>query len=581
MSEREKLKKAITVANLAKAAGSVYFQRGEDYADSGLVRDLRLRDGHLTALVDGSRLYETSLYEEDGFLEGDCSCPLGDRDEFCKHLVATGLVWISQQKGVPTDAGEGRSDTEILAAWLKKLKKAELVELVVNRCHEDVDYFDLLLVRASAAQLGGDLSEMKRTIQQTYCIHGFVDWRESYSYTCKLDQVNETLRGMLDSGKAADVMELAEYAIERWEIAIQNIDDSDGGMGCVFDDLHELHLQAARKAKPDGKVLAERLFETAMASGWETFGHAYEAYQSIWRVTGKARYRTLVEKEWKKLPKIKPNGNDQSEYGKPRWLSGLMVRFAQEDGDFERELEIMQRNLSDGWRFMQLAKRYEEEDQLDGAVEWLEKGRKYFKKDSQIEEQLAGLYWKQRRHGEALSIYWKLFEQRRSLDTYKELADHAKKLKSLGEWRTKALASIHADIAGRKKEAKRDTWWAPVDHSLLVEIFLWEKDVEQAWREAVQGGCSGTLKLRLCKKREQAHPEEIFPIYLQVAEQEVQKKKNDAYRNAVRYIKQAKKLAEQSGRLAVFDAGLLEIQTTHKPKRNFMKYLAEAGLRTI
>jgi hypothetical protein len=31
------------------------------------------------------------------------------------------------------------------------------------------------------------------------------------------------------------------------------------------------------------------------------------------------------------------------------------------------------------------------------------------------------------------------------------------------------------------------------DRSELVRIFLWEKDVDSAWREAKSGGCSSDL----------------------------------------------------------------------------------------
>ncbi len=124
MTDLEKLKQTITVGNLVAAAGSTYFQRGEGYADDGLVRNLHFEEDQLCALVDGTSLYETFLFEMDGALEGECSCPLGQRDEFCKHLVATGLAWLAlQEEGAGTSAGKmDRSDGDVLEGWLKKLK---------------------------------------------------------------------------------------------------------------------------------------------------------------------------------------------------------------------------------------------------------------------------------------------------------------------------------------------------------------------------------------------------------------------------------------------------------------------------
>ncbi len=477
MTDLEKLKQTITVGNLVAAAGSTYFQRGEGYADDGLVRNLHFEEDQLCALVDGTSLYETFLFEMDGALEGECSCPLGQRDEFCKHLVATGLAWLAlQEEGAGTSAGKmDRSDGDVLEGWLKKLKKAELVELIQSQCLEDLNFFDRMLVRAAAVGASGDLGELKRMIQQSYRISGFVDWRNTGNYYHKLEQVDDTLRGLLKSGQSGAVVELTEYAMKRWETAIQHIDDSDGGMGMVRDELHELHRKACRLANPDPVKLADRLFKLTLASEWEMFYTAYDSYADIWKLKGRNRYRELVGKEWNKLPRVKPGEKETDSYGTPRWLSNLMVQFAQEDDDFERELEILQRDLSGPLGFHQLVNRCEEMKELNRAVEWLEKGIGHYSGDNGLEEKCVELYWKQKRYDEALAICWKLFERRQTLDTYKCLVIRAKQRKVLEEWREKALESIRAGISVRKKE-KRSRYWYSADHSLLVKIFLWEGD---------------------------------------------------------------------------------------------------------
>jgi len=254
-----------------------------------------------------------------------------------------------------------------------------------------------------------------------------------------------------------------------------------------------------------------------------------------------------------------------------------MVQFAQEDDDFERELEIIQRDLSGSLSFHQLVNRCEEMNQLDRAVEWLEKGMGHYQGDNGLEEKCIELYWKQKRYDESLAICWKLFERSQTLDTYKRLVIRAKQRKVFEAWRLKALDSIRVGIAVRKKE-KRSRYWYSADHSLLVKIFLWEGDHEQAWLEAQSGDCSTELWLKLCRKREQEHPDEIFPVYMRLANEEVEYRNNDAYHSAVRKIKEAGKLADRCSQMKQFSAKLETIRTTHKPKRNFMKYLAESGL---
>ena len=54
-----------------------------------------MSDNTLIATVVGTCRYKTSLTVKNGFLHGNCSCPLGDEGEFCKHLVATGLAFLN------------------------------------------------------------------------------------------------------------------------------------------------------------------------------------------------------------------------------------------------------------------------------------------------------------------------------------------------------------------------------------------------------------------------------------------------------------------------------------------------------
>ncbi len=385
------------------------------------------------------------------------------------------------------------------------------------------------------------------------------------------------LRGMMEGGQADAVIELVEYAMKRWETAIQHIDDSDGGMGMVLDELHRLHLEACRMAKPNSKKLAPRLFNQCFKSKWDLFDTAYDDYAALFGEAGKKQYRKLVEAEFNQLPILRPGDDDSQGYGTSRWLSKLMIQFAKEEGDTERELEIMQRNLSGWWSFGPLIDRCEDEEWTDRAVAWVEKGLTHFPENRDLEARRYELYWKQGRHNEALEILWTLFSTFQTLENYSRLVRRAKERDQLETWREKALAAIRAESAV-KKQSKGRSFRGRADHTLLVRIFLWEGDVEAAWHEANSGGCTETLWLELAEKREAEHPEEIVSVYLHLAEGSVSHKNNDAYHTAVKTIQKAKALAERCGTLDDFNIQIEKLRTTHKPKRNFMKYLSEAGL---
>ncbi len=464
-----------------------------------------------------------------------------------------------------------------LKSWLETRTNAQLIKLIEAQCELDGDFRNALQLKAAAGDPAQNMDQIKQTIHNAFWIEDFVDWREVASYVNKLDPVMDALKEMLANDEAEAVIELVEEAIDCWVEAANNIHD-EGEMGMALDELYELHLAACRKAKPEPAELAENLFLTASTEReWGIFDDAYTVYAELLGKAGKKRYRELVEAKWNKLPKLSPGQKEGSGYdGSADWLSRLMIQFALEDGDLARELEIMQRDLSNVWNFLKVAERYEAEKQPALALEWVEEGLRHFKDDLRLQEKCAELYWKAKRRDDALAIWWELFAGQRSFLNYQQLVAHAEKTEQRDVWREKALASIRADIAARK--STKQYYWNRADHSLLVEIFLWEGDADQAWNEAQTGGCSAGLWLKLCARREIDHPADVYPIYMKLADEAAQKKNNVAYCEAVKYIQKSKALAGRCDQPNAFGAMLHKIKLTHKPKRNFMKYLAEAGL---
>jgi hypothetical protein len=467
--------------------------------------------------------------------------------------------------------------TNSLHLWLEQQSKAQLIKLIEMHCDEDGDFLNRLQLKAAARNPARNMERIKKTIQNAFWIEDYVDWREAASYANNLCPVFETLKELLESGEAEAVVELVEEALDCWVEAANCIHD-DGEMAAALDELFELHLRACQKAKPDPVELAENLFLTAVTNReWGLFCDAYTVYADLLSTSGKKRYRELVGEKWNKLPKIRPGQKGDTTYdGNAEWLSGLMTQFAREDGDLGRELEILQRDLSSASKFQIIAERFDEEKQPALALEWVEAGLHHFADDLRLQEKCAELYWKAKRRNDALLVWWNLFERQRNLSTYQQLVTHAEKNKKKDVWRDKALAAIRAGIAACNGKTKY--YWIRTDRSLLVEIFLWEGDAEQAWKEAQAGGCSTGLWLTLCARREIDYPAEVYPVYLRLAEEAVEKKDNDSYKEAVKRIKKAKELASGCDSSGSFDTMLGKIKLTHKAKRNFISYLTAAGL---
>jgi uncharacterized Zn finger protein len=203
--------------------------------------------------------------------------------------------------------------------------------------------------------------------------------------------------------------------------------------------------------------------------------------------------------------------------------------------------------------------------------------------DSRLREFLAEEYHRRKRHQEAVQLIWANFFDHPELEEYKELTKHAKRSGGWNTWRERALEEIRSRIAAAKKRASRAGWFLPGHdegrgHSLLVRIFLHEKDVESAWREAKEGGCSAQLWLELARLRESEHPEDAVPIYLGQVEPLLAEKNNAAYADAVTLLRKASALTTRLGQREGFVNHLTLLRVKHKPKRNFIKLLDSAKL---
>jgi len=128
----------------------------------------------------------------------------------------------------------------------------------------------------------------------------------------------------------------------------------------------------------------------------------------------------------------------------------------------------------------------------------------------------------------------------------------------------------------REDRKDRLAWSRRADHSELVRIFLWEKDVEAAWREAQEGGCSNDLWMELAAKREKDHPEDALPVYQRQIQPTLNRKNNEAYREAIGLLRKVRGLMVRLGRETEFARYLESVRAAHKPKRNFMKLLGGA-----
>lgn len=588
----KKRKLNITQAAIRRAADDRSYKRGKGYFESGMVYSLLLDGDKIFAKAHGTRDYKVHLWVEDGDVVGQCSCPMGDQGVFCKHMVAVGLTHLAG--GVSEDAPRTKSarrarrppkpkvTLDDVREYLLNQDPTKLVDIIVRQVHEDDRLRESLLMTVARQRPGGiDLATFRAAIDAATDTGGFVDYHEARDFTTGIDTVVNSIAELLKDGHATEVIELTEHTLTRCERGLAEMDDSDGNMTPILERLQELHHAACLKAKPEPEALARRLFRREIEGDWDTFYHAAETYADVLGKKGLAVYRKLAEKLWNQMPQLGP-GDERSYEGPRHRITSIMESLARVSGDVEQLVAVMSRDLSAAYCYLRIAETYRKARLANKALEWAEKGLKAFegqRPDSRLEDFLADEYHRRKRHDDAMTLIWGQFARNMHLDSYQHLKAHADRARQWPAWREKALAAIRSSLDDEKRQASsrpKNTWrrWnRPPDHSVLVDIFLWEHDPDAAWQEALAGGCDDHLWMRLAGIREKNHPADAMAIYQRQIDPIVNHKNNDAYREAAKLIRKIRQLMARLGREAEFPEYLAAVRAAHKPKRNFMAML--------
>src|SRR3569623_1594658 len=107
---------SLTPARLADLAAWAN-ERGVRYFEQGRVASWQAASANeVTGVVMGSDEYTARLYTNGKQIGYDCTCPAADRGAACKHVVALGLAYLSEQRPAPASTGPVFATREALEA---------------------------------------------------------------------------------------------------------------------------------------------------------------------------------------------------------------------------------------------------------------------------------------------------------------------------------------------------------------------------------------------------------------------------------------------------------------------------------
>jgi uncharacterized Zn finger protein len=546
------------IAALRRLAGSA-FTRGEAYHRDGRVEILAIEPRRVLAQVAGTEDYRVNLLGKGETIKGECSCPAFDDYGFCKHMVAAALAANESDHG-PEAGGAGALAR--IRAHLADKPNGVLVRMIVELAERDPALFRKLEI-ASAADGADDktlAARLGKAIDQATATRGYIEYGEAGGWAGSVDEALDALDA-LDSRHDRLVLQLAERAIDRIESAIESIDDSNGECGALLERARDIHIRAARGARPNPVALARDLYERETGDGYGTFDDAAWLYADILGEAGLAEYRRLATEAWEKLPPLPGRAQRKAE-GDYDGLSGILDRFAERDGDVETRIALRAKDLSSPWKYFELAEFCLKHKGANEALRWAEEGLWTFEdgpSDVRLVLFAANLLMKADRRGEAEAVLKRAFERAPDLNVFlrwREAGGEAA--------REQALALVERWAAAETGPS----FGHPAD--LSVKILMHEKRFDMAWAMTRKHRVSRTVKVSLARESEAGHPREALEVYARRVDELANEGGNRAYEEAAGLITRMGRLrdaAEQAAYVAT-------LKERFGRRRNFMKLLA-------
>jgi hypothetical protein len=390
---------------------------------------------------------------------------------------------------------------------------------------------------------------------RTHPYHG----RREYSVRAR--EVAVAVAGMIEAGRAADVVPLVRRAVEQVTDGLLHIDDSSGVIGHDLRELTGLYAGACVIAPPDAAKLAEWLVASRCdGPGWPDFDVA--DFAPALGETGLAELARLVAE--------RAGGGELDSWG----ASSLRQELAALSGDVDVYLAVLAEEARGGRDYEEIVAVLRRAGRDRDAEEWARKGLEAEPASpwtDGLREQLADLLLGSGRGDEAVAMYREVFERRTMHQDYLRLRNTAEQARQWLELRDWALDFM--------RDRARTDKLRQVRLGELITVLLCEGLADEAWATAAgePEQVSESQWMQLIGLREKEHAADALGPLARLIELGVERT-SDKYRypKAIKALKRLHEDYERAGDSVGFGVYLDGLRDRQRRKYSFIAKLDAA-----
>lgn len=242
--------------NFEEDYSKIILKRGLEYYNCGCVKNVRIKDNSIGAIVEGTNNYHVGIeIKGDKVASTNCDCPYYyDHDE-CKHIVAV-LYYLTNEKIDYT------KNDESIRTILDKIDEKELKDFLGNLIENEESIYDLF--RREFVNYFPKMSpatykrKMESAIREAGGRDGFIDYNEGWNYTRKMYEFTNEALNLVEKGDYETAFAIARIILD--SIPDTAIDGSNGETGEVANSCIEIIVNILDKASKNDKTV-EGIFD--------------------------------------------------------------------------------------------------------------------------------------------------------------------------------------------------------------------------------------------------------------------------------------------------------------------------------